>query len=75
MHGMRALRRDLPDRSHLAQGDQGRGVRAGVAKMLAEMNSRMTWSGRVHNQIIGESDPVFQTFALLEYASQKNYFN
>lgn len=41
----------------------------GVAGELAEMNSRMIWTGRVQNQFIGKSDPVFQVFALLEYAS------
>ncbi len=44
----------------------------GSADIHTEMDSRVIWSGRVQNQIIGESDPTFEMFGLLEYASPKN---
>jgi hypothetical protein len=44
----------------------------GLSDTLAQMNSRLIWTGRVQHQILGESDPAFEAFGLLEYSSPKN---
>ena len=42
---------------------------SGLSDAQAEIGSRMIWAGEVQAQIVGSSDPVFETVALLEYAS------
>ncbi len=43
-----------------------------VSDLLAQMNTRHIWNGGVQHQILGESDPAFKVFALLEYSSPKD---
>ena len=42
---------------------------SGLSDAQTAIGSRMIWAGRVEAQIVGSSDPVFETVALLEYAS------
>jgi len=41
----------------------------GLTEIQAALGSRLIWAGAVRQQVIGSSDPVFETLALLEYAS------
>jgi uncharacterized protein (DUF1330 family) len=40
-----------------------------IAELQASLGSRLIWAGAVRDQVVGSSDPVFQSLALLEYAS------
>jgi uncharacterized protein (DUF1330 family) len=44
-----------------------------VGKAQAPLGSRLLWSGEVKQQIVGDTNPVFQTIGLLEYASPKAF--
>jgi uncharacterized protein (DUF1330 family) len=41
----------------------------GLRDAQAAIGSRLIWAGTVQAQVVGRSDPVFQSMALLEYAS------
>jgi uncharacterized protein (DUF1330 family) len=41
----------------------------GLREAQMAIGSRLIWAGTVHAQVVGRSDPVFQSMALLEYAS------
>jgi uncharacterized protein (DUF1330 family) len=41
----------------------------GLTEIQAALGSRFIWAGAVRQQVVGSSDPVFETLALLEYAS------
>lgn len=41
----------------------------GVREVQLAIDSRLIWAGAVQAQVVGRSDPVFQSMALLEYAS------
>ncbi len=45
----------------------------GLAGAQSEIGSRLIWAGRVQTQFVGNSDPVFETIALLEYAGPKTF--
>ena len=42
---------------------------AGLREAQMAIDSRLIWVGDVQAQVVGSSDPVFQSMALLEYAS------
>ena len=42
---------------------------AGLSDAQNQIGSRMIWSGQVEAQVVGSADPVFESVALLEYAS------
>lgn len=42
---------------------------AGLEEAQMAIGSRLIWSGSVQAQVVGVSEPLFQTMALLEYAS------
>ena len=46
---------------------------AGLSEAQAAIGSRLIWAGQVEAQIVGSSDPVFETVALLEYASPSSF--
>ena len=46
---------------------------AGLGEAQAAIGSRLIWAGQVEAQIVGSSDPVFETVALLEYASPSSF--
>jgi hypothetical protein len=46
---------------------------SGLVEAQAEIGSRLTWAGEVEAQIVGSSDPVFHSIALLEYASPSSF--
>jgi hypothetical protein len=46
----------------------------GLADAQASIGSRPIWAGAVRNQVVGSSEPVFDTLALLEYASPFAFF-
>lgn len=41
----------------------------GLREAQMAIDSRLIWAGAVQAQVVGRSDPVFQSMALLEYAS------
>ena len=41
----------------------------GLREAQMAIDSRLIWAGTVQAQVVGSSDPVFQSMALLEYAS------
>ena len=41
----------------------------GLSEAQIAIGSRLIWAGQVQAQVVGSSDPVFQSMALLEYAS------
>jgi uncharacterized protein (DUF1330 family) len=41
----------------------------GLREAQTAIGSRLIWAGTVQAQVVGSSDPVFQSMALLEYAS------
>jgi len=41
----------------------------GLREAQMAIDSRLIWAGAVQAQVVGRSDPVFQSIALLEYAS------
>ena len=45
----------------------------GIAELQAALGSRLIWAGAVRSQVVGSSDPVFETIALLEYASPSSF--
>ena len=46
---------------------------SGLVDAQAKIGSRLIWSGEVEAQIVGSSDPIFHTIALLEYASPTSF--
>jgi len=45
----------------------------GIAELQAALGSRLIWAGAVRSQVVGSSDPVFETIGLLEYASPVSF--
>jgi hypothetical protein len=45
----------------------------GLAELQAALGSRLIWIGAVRSQVVGSADPVFETIALLEYASPSSF--
>jgi len=41
----------------------------GLSDAQSQIGSRMIWAGEIEAQVVGSADPVFETVALLEYAS------
>jgi uncharacterized protein (DUF1330 family) len=47
----------------------------GLAEQQAAIGSRLVWAGAVRSQLVGSSNPVFQSIALLEYASPLSFLS
>lgn len=45
----------------------------GLTEVQAAIGSRFIWAGAVRTQLVGSSDPVFESIALLEYASPLSF--
>ncbi len=45
----------------------------GIQEAQAAIGSRLVWAGSVRSQVVGVSEPGFETLALLEYASPQSF--